>query len=448
MFKRKIEKEFKKWKESLSLKRTALVVKGIRQCGKTTSILEFSKENYKKVIYIDFKENKIARLAFEGNLNSNEILLSLSSQVSDFDIVENKTVIIFDEIQECANCRKSLKYLLEDKRFDIICSGSMLGISGYNKKNKGIPTGFETIIEMKSMDFEEFLWSQDVHITLIESIKNSYNNLLKINEAIHKSFLGLFKIYMCVGGMPESILIYNKTKDIKEAFKKNKMLLEEYKGDFGKFLNEKEEESINGPFYSKIMKIYNSIPSQLSKINNKFSYNAISKYANSRDYFPAIEYLNEFGLISFSYNLKKLEYPFNAFKDENSFKLYVNDTGLFIAMFDEEIIKYIFNDELKIFKGPIFENLIAESLFKNNKSLYYFSKSSGLEIDFIILLNEKVIPLEVKAKSGRAKSLKTVVESKKIYNIEKGLKLSENNISVSNDIINLPYYLIFLLTNN
>ena len=230
--------EFEAWKNSSGRKK-ALVVKGLRQIGKTYSVREFAKANYENIVYVNFKENESAKKIFDADLNVNRIIIDLSALIPGIHFVEGKTVIIFDEIQECANARSSIKPFCEDGRFDIIATGSLLGIKGYNKKkSKGVPTGFERIVYMKPMDFEEFLWAKGINDDVLAELRRCYEEKVPVSESLHNSMLRYFKEYICVGGLPYVVDRFLSTNDMNVVYSEQKDIIEEYKDDFGKHLDE------------------------------------------------------------------------------------------------------------------------------------------------------------------------------------------------------------------
>lgn len=445
MFERKILNSINKWKESLKIKKKALIIKGLRQIGKTTIVQEYCNANYENVIYINFMNNNLIKQIFDGDLIVPRIIRDLSALLPNVRFIPNKTVLIFDELQECANARSSIKPFMLDGSYDIIATGSLLGLRGYNKKrSKGIPTGFEYVLTMKPMDFEEFLWAKGINKDLINYVKECFINKEKISDTTNNSLMNYFREYLCVGGMPDVVDTFIRTSDLNQVYDIQTNLLEQYKDDFGKHLDENENEYYNQKELIKIMEIYNSIPSQIAKENKKFQYSVVNKYAKSREYKNAITWLEEFGLIKLCHNLTSLDTPLNAYKDEDYFKIYVADTGLFIAMLERGTTFNILNKNLGIYKGAIYENIVADAFIKLNKNLYYYTKSSGLEIDFITMFNNKLTPIEVKSTNGNAKSLKTILTDDK-YNVEFAIKLIDGNIGYANNILTIPLYLAFLI---
>ncbi len=444
MFKRKITDEMLAWKNTPNKK--ALIVKGLRQVGKTTSVRAFAQQNYENVVYVNFKSNNSAKIIFDDDLVINRITTDLSALLPDARFVPYKTVIIFDEIQECANARSSIKAFVEDGRYDVIGTGSLLGIKGYNKKkSKGVPVGFEKTIYMKPMDFEEFLWAKGIQQTVIDYLKDSYRSLTRISETTHRAMIRYFKEYICVGGMPRVVNVFVTSNDMNAVYDEQRDLIEEYKDDFGKQLDENEQEETNMVLLTRINNVFDSIPAQLAKENKKFVFSAMSKKGRSSEYMPAIQWLKDYGLINFCYNLSTIDRPLEGYKIDNIFKLYFVDSGLFISMLERGTASKILNDNLNIYKGAIYENIIADAFSKNGISLYYFHKESGLEIDFVSVINDLLSIVEVKARTGNSKSAKTVLNDKTRYNADNMIKLGEYNIGVKGNMITLPFYLSFLL---
>ena len=444
MFKRKITDEMLAWKNTPNKK--ALIVKGLRQVGKTTSVRAFAQQNYENVVYVNFKSNNSAKRIFDDDLVINRITTDLSALLPDARFVPYKTVIIFDEIQECANARSSIKAFVEDGRYDVIGTGSLLGIKGYNKKkSKGVPVGFEKTIYMKPMDFEEFLWAKGIQQNVIDYLKDSYRSLTRISETTHRAMIRYFKEYICVGGMPRVVNVFVTSNDMNAVYDEQRDLIEEYKDDFGKHLDENEQEETNMVLLTRINNVFDSIPAQLAKENKKFVFSAMSKKGRSSEYMPAIQWLKDYGLINFCYNLSMIDRPLEGYKIDNIFKLYFVDSGLFISMLERGTASKILNDNLNIYKGAIYENIIADAFSKNGISLYYFHKESGLEIDFVSVINDLLSIVEVKARTGNSKSAKTVLNDKTRYNADNMIKLGEYNIGVKGNMITLPFYLSFLL---
>ena len=445
MLKRKIEKELEIWYKSDNKK--ALVIRGLRQIGKTYSVLVFAKAHYKNVVYINFKNNPSMKKIFDGDLVVDNLTLDISSNDTKAIFVAKETVIIFDEIQECQNARASLKVFVEDGRYDVIATGSLLGIKGYNKKSgKGVPIGSEQMLYMYPLDFEEFLWAKGVKDDVIENVKKCFENKTQISVGIHNSFLRYFKEYICVGGLPDVVKTFIETNDMNRIYETQRNLLEEYRDDFGKHLDENENEKVDKVLLARINNVFNSIPSQLAKENKKFQFSKIEKKGRTEYYLPSIEWLYDYGLINICYNLQSLELPLEGNKIDNIFKLYFVDSGLFVAMLEKGTAGEILNGDLNVYKGAIYENIIADAFSKIGRKLYYYHKDSGLEIDFVIRYENEVCLIEVKSTTGKVKSAKTILENYDKYKVKKCIKLGEYNIGEINNTLTIPYYLAFLLS--
>lgn len=431
--------------EKCERKKKALVVKGLRQIGKTCSVMAFAEQNYKNVIYINFKEKESAKKIFDSDLNVERIVVDLSAIFPNSHFEEKQTVIIFDEIQECANARASIKPFCKDGRFDIIATGSLLGIKGYNrKKSKGVPTGFERIVYMHAMDFEEFLWAKGISEDVVRYVRDCFEKKLPVSEATHQAMLRYFKEYICVGGLPYIVERFVSTNNMNIVWQEQHDILEEYKDDFGKHLDENENETIDLALLGRINRVFESIPAQLAKENKKFVFSTLEKKGRSENYLPAIQWLYDFGLINICYNLSNISDPLEGNKLDAVFKIYMQDTGLFVSMLDRESSAKILSGDLGFYKGAIFENIIADCFSKQARKLYYFHKASGLEIDFVSKVKNEIALIEVKATTGNTKSSNTVLNNPK-YEVNVCYKLSENNVGVHKNKITIPYYMAFLL---
>ncbi|MCR5517145.1 MAG: ATP-binding protein [Lachnospiraceae bacterium] len=445
MFNRKITDELIRWKNSTG-KKKALVIKGMRQIGKTFIVQAFAKENYENVVYVNFKDNESAKRIFDGDFVVDRITLDLSALISSVHFVPGHTVIIFDEVQECANARASIKAFMLDGRYDIICTGSLLGIKGYNrKKNRGVPTGFEHIVYMKPMDFEEFLWAKGVDEAVLEEVRSCFYEYRPVSETIHLTMLRYFREYMCVGGMPYVVDRFLSTNDMNVVREEQRDILEEFKDDFGKHLDENENEETDLVLLGRINRVFDSIPAQLAKENKKFTYATLDKKARSENYLSAIQWLADAGIVNLCYNLSNISLPLEGNKIDNIFKMYMQDSGLFVAMLEEGSAARILSGDLGMYKGAIYENIIADAFSKKSRALYYYHKDSGLEIDFVTSIDMEPTLIEVKATSGNTKSANTILKNKSQYGVSRCIKLSGNNVGIEGDKITIPYYMVYMI---
>ncbi len=446
-FRRKILSDMKSWKESGLCREKALLIKGLRQVGKTHIVKQFASENYENVIYIDFRSDKTIRSVFSGDFDIDDIILNISALRNDARFVPGKTVIIFDEVQDCADARSSVKYFVQDGRFDIIETGSLLSVNGYNRRSgRGIPVGFEHTLHLRPMDFEEFLWAKGTSEEILSSLRKSFLNRSKIGPVIEQSMIRSFREYLCVGGMPHVVSTFLRTNNINDVRSDQKDLIEQYRDDFGRYLDKDENMDIDSRLQLAIANVFDSIPAQLAKENKKFQFSKIPGKMQNNQYRDAIEWLKGFGLIDLSYNLKTLDAPLEGNKDLDCFKIYLSDTGLYMAMLDDDVYANIMNGSLGIYKGAVYENIIADAFTKMGRSLYYYQRNNRLEIDFITRYQGKTVLIEVKARDGRSKSARTVLDEKH-EDVERCFKFKESGIGESGDITTLPQYMAFLLTD-
>ncbi len=437
MLKRKIENLLIDWKKTPNHR--PLIIKGQRQCGKTFSVLDFAKKNYKHVVYLNFFKNPNYSSIFEGSLEVDELIMMMSTVMeNEVEFVSHETIIVFDEIQECPEARTSLKFFKEDGRFDVIATGSLLGVKGYGKYPRSVPVGSETLLEMKPLDFEEFLWANGISEKIIDKLKEYFHNEKKVPEALHNKMMQLMLQYTIVGGMPEVVQTFIDSKQMNKVLKLQRDILFSYEDDMMKYADDKNK--------SIIRECFQSIPKQLSKENKKFQYSIVSKGANASKLLGSLQWIEDAGIISRCYNLHLPELPLDGNSIDDIFKVYMNDTGLFIAMLEDGTQLDILKGNLYGYKGAIFENLIADIFTKMGRKIYYYRKESGLEIDFIIRYKGEATLVEVKATNGNTKSAKTILNNPDKYHVGGLIKLGQYNIGRVNNILTIPLYLAFLLT--
>ncbi len=444
MLKRKIETYLVNWKKSEN--RKPLVIKGIRQCGKTYIVQKFAKENYESVVYMNFVLEPDKKSAFVGNIDVDTVILNLSALIPGCRFINGKTCIILDEIQECREARTALKSFHIDGRFDVIATGSLLGVKGYGRNKKGkeeeegqdsIPVGYETVIDMYPLDFEEFLWANGISDAVIDSVKSCFDNEKTVPDGIHKAMMDLLYRYVIVGGLPEVVNCFLETKNIELIYQVQRNLIAEYEEDMVKYADDADK--------SRIRECFESIPKQLAKENKKFQYSVVRKGGRASQYIGSIQWLEDAGIVCRCYNTQITELPLegNAIKD--SFKVYTTDIGILMAMLDYGTQADILKGNLLGYKGAIFENLMADFLCKSGQKLYYFHKDSGLELDFLVRYRGECVILEVKAKTGKAKSMATVLKNKKIYHVTNAIKLGQYNVGRVGEILTIPLYMGFLV---
>ncbi len=435
MLKRKITNTLIEWKNRKDHK--PLIIKGPRQCGKTFIVLEFAKKNYDNVIYLNFIENPEFKSIFNGSLEIDNLTLFISSLISSAKFESGKTILIFDEIQECPLARTSLKFFKIDGRYDVLATGSLLGVSGYKQDKASIPVGYEEIIDMYPLDFEEFLWANGIKEEIIDVLRGCLKNESVVPDALHIKFRDLLKKYAIVGGMPSVVNTYLETNNINMVVSEQKYIISSYKDDMVKYAIGKDKACIKDCF--------ESIPKQLAKENKKFQYSVIKTKGTSSKYEGAIKWIEDVGIIKRCYNLSITELPLDGNAISDVFKVYMVDTGLFVSMLEDGTQYDILNGNLLGYNGAIYENLIADIFSKNGKKLYYFHKDSGLEIDFVMRYQNKCTLVKVKATSGNTKSTKTILAQPQRYHVYDAIKLGDYNVGRNGQLLTLPLYMAFLL---
>lgn len=440
MLQRKIEQILIDWKNTPGHK--PLIIKGCRQCGKTFSVLDFAKKNYPHVVYLNFFENPQYASVFSGSLEVDHITMLLSALMGrDAIFEEGKTILVLDEIQECPDARTALKFFKLDGRYDVIGTGSLLGVRGYGyKEPKSIPVGYETVIEMTPLDFEEFLWANGISEQIILLLKKHLQDETPVPEALHQRLRSLLLQYTVIGGMPDAVQTFVNTKRIDEVLQIQRDIVRSYEDDMVKYAERKDK--------SVIRECFLSIPKQLSKENKKFQYSVVKKGATASKFAGSLQWIEDAGIIARCYNLTITELPLDGNADPDVFKVYMRDIGLFAAMLEDGTQFDILQGNLFGYKGAIFEGLIADIFSKMGRKLYYFHKDSGLEVDFVIRYKGECTLVEVKATSGNTKSAKTILRHPEKYHVHHLIKLGDYNVGRSEQILTLPLYMAFLLTEN
>lgn len=450
MLKRRIENTLREWKDTPG--HLPLVIMGLRQCGKTFIVRKFAEDNYKYVYYINFTKQPKRISAFLGSKEVDAILFELSAQIKDANFVPGQTCFIFDEIQDCPDARTSLKFFKEDGRFDVIATGSLLGVQGYGEKKKklkrknkdniqlgknSIPVGYEDIVEMYPLDFEEFLWANGISEQVIAFLKDCMANEKPIPAGIHITMKSLLNRYVAVGGLPAAVNKLIETGNISKIDGVLRKILKEYKDDMVKYASDDDKPYIRGCF--------DSITKQLAKDYKKFQYNLIKKNGRAEDYAGSLQWLEDAGIICRCYNTEATGLPMEGNAIESTFKVYITDIGLLATMLGGSTRNDIIQGNLGGFKGAIYENLMADTLHKKEQHLYYYRKGSGMELDFLISYKGECVPVEVKARSAKAKSLSTALKHPDKYHVYHAIKFGDYNVGRDGQLLTLPNYMQFLL---
>lgn len=433
--KRKIDAFLAEWKANPD--RKPLIVKGPRQVGKTESIKRFGDMNYQSVITINFVEEPKYKMITADGYKADDIIKNISRMDPSKRFVEGETLIFFDELQEFPEIATALKFFKIDGRFDVICSGSMLGIN--YRKIESNSVGYKSDYEMFSLDFEEFLWAKGYDDAFIEDMLEHMRNLTPFNEVQMSVCSSLFLDYCILGGMPAVVREFIVKGTFEGSLEVQRQLIADYKEDIRKYAE--------GIDQARILNVFNHIPAQLAKDNKKFQISKVASGARFRDYRGCVEWLDDAGMVNICYCLNFPELPLQGNYDDTKYKIYFADSGLLVAMLDEEAQEDLrTNKNLGVYKGALYENVVGEALVKAGHKLYYYKRDdSTLEQDFFVRTASALIPVEVKAKNGTAKSMRTLISSEKYADIHCGIKFTGGNIGYSDDIYTFPYFCAFLL---
>jgi len=432
---RKIDKFLEDWKNDEN--RKPLIIKGARQIGKTESIKHFAKKNYSNFIEINFVEEPKYKGIIADGYKTDDIIKNMSRINTDLKFIPGKTLIFFDELQEFPEMATALKFFKKDGRFDVICSGSLLGIQ--YKRIESNSVGYKTDYQMSSLDFEELLWAKGYDDSVIADMLSHMKELKPFNSLELSIFEGLFLDYCILGGLPEVVRDYIKKNTFEGSLMLQRQLISDYEEDIRKYAD--------GVDQTRILNVFRNIVPQLAKENKKFQISKVASGARLKDYRGCIEWLADSGLINLAYCLNFPELPLKGNYDEEKYKIYLFDTGILVAQLDDEAqVDLRANKNLGVYKGALYENVVGESLVKQGYSLYYYKREDGkLEQDFFVRDTQSLIPVEVKATNGTAKSLATLIDSEKYADIKYGIKFIKGNIGYNGKFYTFPYFCSFLL---
>ena len=436
LLERKIDTFLSDWKSNP--KRKPLIVKGARQIGKTESIRAFGRVNYDSVLEMNFMLQKKFRNIFNDGYEVDQIIKNISILEPSWKIIPNRTLLFFDELQKCPDCATSLKSFCQDRRFDVICSGSLMGI--YYEEIESNAVGYKEDYDMFSMDFEEFLWAKGYSKEQVEDLFAHTLSLKPFSQLEMDTYMGIFRDYMTLGGMPEVVKMYIDNGHFGGTLKLQRQLLKDYEEDITKYAKETDK--------AKVLAVYSHIPTFLAKENKKFQITKVAKGARNREYIGAVKWLKEAGVINVCYCLNNVELPLKGNYDPDFYKIYYHDTGLLIASLDEEA-----QDDLRVnrnfgtYKGAIYENVVGEMLRKSGYEQLYFYKhdNPAVEMDFFVRDADSLIPVEVKAKDGTTASLNNLIKWDSYPEVKYGIKFGYKNIGWNGSFYTFPYFIAFLL---
>lgn len=430
---RKIDQYLVEWKNTPN--HLPLIVKGARQIGKTNAIRNFGQNNYKSFIEINFVLNPEYKTIFKKSFQVDEIIKEITLRNPDVNIIPYETLIFFDEMQECVSTATSLKAFREDGRYDVICSGSLMGIN--YKKIESNSVGNKEDYTLYSLDFEEFLWAKGYKDDVIDDMLKHMLNLEPFSETMYDVMVEIFREYMIIGGMPAIVSRFIETKNFSGILKMQQQILLDYEEDITKYAA--------GLDQSKILSVYQNIPVFLGNENKKFQISKIQAGARNREYIGVMNWLTRAGIINVCYSLSQLGLPLKGNYNPNIYRIYFGDTGLLIGSLDEESQDDLRkNQNFNAYKGAIYENVIADMLVKEGYDLYFYKNEKGtIEMDFFIRDANYLIPLEVKANDNATVSLNNLIDNCKDINY--GIKLCNKNIGFNGKFYTFPYFTTFLL---
>lgn len=432
---RKVDKILENWKKTDN--RYPLIIKGARQIGKTEAIEHFAKNHYKSIIEINFVLQKQYKTIFDDGFDVDTIIRNISLINPEFQFIENETLFFFDEIQDCINCATSLKSFQIDGRYDVICSGSLMGINYQEIESNSV--GYKQDYEMYSLDFEEYLLAKGYKDEQIESFYKKMLNIQPLSTLEYNILLDNFREYMVLGGMPKVVFTFVTQKNYSGTLQLQKQLLLDYEEDITKYAG--------GLDKGRILDIYRKFPIFLGNDNKKFKISKIKKNARNRDYVGVVDWLSNAGIVNVCYCMGLPELPLKGNYNPDNYKLYFGDTGLLIGSLDEEVQEDLrYNKNFNTYKGAIYENIISEILVKQGYKLYFYkNEKSTIEMDFMIRDRNSLIPVEVKANDQATTSLNKLIKDQKYSDIHYGIKFANKNIGFNDYFYTFPYFLAFFL---
>lgn len=439
MLKRKIYEKLLDWKNNRG--QHCLLIKGARQVGKTYIVREFGKAEYESFIEINFLEHPELKIIFDGDRSAETIFKNISYNIPNVKLVPHRTLLFLDEIQKCANARTALKFLAQDERFDVIASGSLLGLAYGRDDDKeveeveSIPVGYEKPIMMYPLDFEEFLWAYGYGKDTISYLKSFYDTKEKVPEQINEKYLSLIREYIVVGGMPEVVADFMENKDFSRVQEIQDKVLASYADDISQHAKGSEK--------VKVRSCYDSIPRQLARENKKFKYSEIEKKATARKFGDSIQWLSDASMVNICLNTTTPQLPLKAYEKDNEFKVYMNDTGLLMALYGFTTKQALLNNKLKgAAKGGIYENLVAQMLIQRGYSLHYYKPDDNSELEFVIEKDMEIAPVEVKAGNTATVSLDRFIER---FGSANAYKVAGSNVGINGVKLTIPHYMVMFL---
>ena len=438
MLERTIWNELKSWKARIH---HPLVIRGLRQVGKTFIVKEFGKAFYESTVYLDLRANKSIHKVFDGDYDINQMIVSITAAVPKAKFLPGKTLLVLDEIQDCPNARSSLKYWHLDGRFDVIATGSFLGVKGFRAPYaRGVPVGFEEQITMYPLTFKEFLINTGIDSSVLEYIEKSIREKKRIEASIHETIRQLYLQYLIVGGMPEACNLFFRTHDINAVRQIQRGILKSIRDDFGRYV-EDGKDKVNETLKLRAEACLDSLPAQLSKEYKKFQYSLVNVKGHSPEKADGLQYLEDVGLAIKAYNTNSLSSPLEGVKIGTEFKVYFSDTGLLVSQMGDDVPSMILSGNMGAYKGAIAENMVATALSATGEKLYYYHAPSGSpELDFLLERNEDIVIVECKSSNNRATSMKYVLSNPQKYGKHRAIKIADANVGEGTVFDTYPLY--------
>lgn len=437
MLRRKIQSQLKEWKEREPGQKKTLILQGARQTGKTYAVRAFAREHYEHFLEINFKETPSETEIFSGDLKVDTMLTALRFRHPEIQFVPGKTLLFLDEIQECPEAITSLKFWTLDQRFDVIASGSLLGID--YKRPSSYPVGAVEHITLHGLDLEEFLWNQGIDEGMIRSLRTCFEEKTPVPQAVHTEMMKQFRTYIILGGMPEAVWQFVLTKDFRVADRVQRDLLQGYLYDIAHYATPEEK--------VKAEKCYLSLTRQLlEKENHKFQYKEVEHGGRAQKYYSSLEWLIKADMVYQSNNVNRIQYDLTDYEVEDNFRIYPTDMSLLMAMRDYDLKRQIMEDSLSGHTvGGIYECALTDQLHKKGRKLHFFrDEGSHREIDCLTQKNGQVIPLEFKSRNNVSGSLNYLMKTRD--DIPAAYKLARANIGQSEyRVITIPHYMIMFL---
>ena len=444
MLERKIMRDLEAWKDR---PHHPLGLSGLRQTGKTFIVREFGARRYPNVAYLDLRANTAVHAAFAGSFDVDHMVLSITAAVPDIRFVPNQTLVVLDEIQDCPNARSSLKYWDLDGRYDVVATGSFLGVKGFRDPYpRGIPVGYEERLTMHPLSFREFVRNAGISQEVLEYAQRALSAKESLLPAVHEGLRSLYLQYLVVGGMPEAVCTFLDTHDVNAVRDVQQNILQSIRDDFGRYKNARGEEAVNEVLKLRAEACLESLPAQLAKEYKKFQYSKVNARGNSPQKADGLQYLVDVGLVMRAYNLREISSPLEGAKIPSEFKAFFVDTGLLASQLEHGTVSSILSGNLSAYKGAMAENMVASAFANDGQNLYYFHAPSGSpELDFVANLFGEPTIVECKSNNGRATSMRYVLANTKKYGVHPAVKFADTNVGGGKGFVTLPLYALGFL---